>query len=137
MFSKDCIMDKPLIQTRDEYRGVPDNFQQIWSAQFWFYLDQDFIDKIVAVRVYPYQDYIVFKLLPRGATVYTNLVLRNAELRILKRLWECNHPGVNFALKEYLTHSNSAFQQWVKRLPQNIGCADWYMQQNLGLREDG
>jgi len=128
MFSRKCLYDKPLIEIRDEFRGAPDNFQELWPSQFWFYLDNNFIEKIVAIRVFSYQDRIAFKILPRNSKTYTNIILRDAELRILKRIWDCGHKGFNYAIKEYFKHSSNAFSQWVKKTPQNHGCFDWYIE---------
>lgn len=134
MFNRKCLYNKALLERREEYKGVPDFFEEMWSSQFWFFLDNDFIEKIVAIRIFPYQDRIALKLLPRNTKSYTNLIIREPELRILKRIWECGHKGFNSMLMEYMKHSSSCFQQWVKRTSQNHGCFDWYMDLNLGAK---
>lgn len=120
---------------REDFNGVPDHFQLMHSTQFWFYLDNDFIEKIVALRVFPYQDRIALKILPRNSHMFISVLIRDTELRILKRLWDCEHTALNEVLKEYLTYSSSCFQQWVKRTPQNHGCFDWYMDLNVGKKK--
>lgn len=137
MFNRKCLHKKPLIEVRHDFKGVPAFFDEIWPTQFWFYLDNDFIDTIVAMRVFPYQDRIAFKLLPRGTNKFANLLLRNAELRCLKRIWDCGHKGFNYGIMSYFEHSSEAFQQWVKRGTQNHGCFDWYLDLTQGKRKNG
>lgn len=134
MFSRKRILDRPLVQTRSDYKGVPDDFNKMFSTQFWFYIENDCFEKIVAIRTYGYQDFIAFKVKFYNHQKYTSILLKEPELRILKRLWECGHDGINVALKEYITYSPSCFQQWVRQTAQNTGCFEWYLDTNMGKK---
>src|SRR6185295_19204447 len=113
MFDQTCLYEKPLIQMRQHFKGdLPDHFRTMYSSQFWYYIDNDFIEKIVAMRVYPYQNCIAIKLKPRGQNEYLSIMLKDAELRILKRIWDCGNNGFNFAIRCYMIYSPDTEQQW-------------------------
>src|ERR1041385_9183449 len=127
MFDQTCLYDKPLIQMRQSFKGdLPESFRTLYSSQFWFYLDNDFIEKVVTLRVYPYQNCIALKLKPRGPREFLNIMLKDPELRILKRVWDCGNAGFNIALKYYMIHSVDTFQQWTNKAEQSKHCLDWY-----------
>jgi len=134
MFDSSALYKKPLIQTRQEFIGsLPDYFSPMTSEQFWFYLDNDLIEKIVAMRVYPQQNSIAFKLLPRGSHNYVSIMLSTPELRILKRIWDCGRGDFNTAIKYYLNQSSNCFSQWVHQPEHSAYCTKWYSELSLGL----
>lgn len=127
MFNQTCLYEKPLIQIREKFEGdIPEHFLEIHSSQFWYHMDSDFIDKIVAMRVYPYQDYVVLKIRPCGSTEFVSVILKDPELRILKRIWDCNNLEFNRAIKSYIHDSLAAFQQWMLRTGHSKDCLQWF-----------
>jgi hypothetical protein len=126
MFNAKCLYKKPLIQIRSKFTGFPNNFDIIYSAQFWYYLDSDLIETIVAMRVYPHNNYVALKLRERGSKKFISIVIKEPELRILHTIWECKNEGFNYGIEYYLTRSNSAFQQWIARVQHSRHCLEWY-----------
>lgn len=134
MFNQTCLYEKPLIQMRNGiYDAIPEEFLEMYSSQFWYHMDSDFIDKIVAMRVYPYQDIAVFKLRPKGAKEFVSIVLKEPELRILKRIWDCGNSDFNRAIKYYLDYSLSACHQWMLRAAHSKDCLSWFKSISKGL----
>lgn len=118
---------------RNKFKGdMPVDFQPMFSSQFWYYLDSNFIDKIVAMRVYPYQNCVVLKIRPKNATSYVSVVLNEPELRILKRIWDCGNDGFNFGVKYYLLYSSHASQQWIMKAQHSKHCMEWYKDITMG-----
>ena len=135
MFDHNCLSSRPLIQMRNNFKGdTPDEFQTMYSSQFWYYLDNDFIDKIVAMRVYPYQNCVVLKLRQRNSYLgeWISVIVKEPELRILKRIWDCGNDGFNFAVKYYLLYSSNASQQWIMKAQHSKHCIDWYADITMG-----
>lgn len=101
MFDHNCLYHMPLVQIRDKFHDNP--FPIIYSSQFWNFMENDWIEMIVAIRIYPHQDRIAIKMLKRDNDKFMTVILKYPELRILKRIWDCGNEMFNTAIKFYLT----------------------------------
>jgi len=79
MFNKDNLAQPALIQIRNAAKyEFPKFFITTWSAQLWMQMEKDNIDKIIAMRVYPYINTVALKLKYKTGETYTNLLLKNS-----------------------------------------------------------
>lgn len=133
MFDLARLYEKPLIQMRKYFIGdLPEHFIEMYSSQFWYHIDSGFIDKIVAMRVYPYQNCIALKFRPRDSAEFVSVLLKEPQLRILKIIWDCGHLGFNYAIKYYLIYSQSASRQWIANAQHSKNCIEWYLDITAG-----
>lgn len=113
MFSRKNLYNKPLIQIRNKpnYDNLPSFLSFITSAKFLNNMNHNSIEKIVAMRSYAKQDIIAFKIKYYNTSHFVSVIMKHPELMILKIIWDCNHSGFNFAIKNYLLNSTNAKQQ--------------------------
>lgn len=135
MLSNKEIIKNPLAEAKFIFNGFPNSFERMLSTQLWYYFESDMLEKVVALRVYPYQNYMAMKVKFKYAAKYISISLSEPELRILKCLWDCGHEKINEAIRSYLIHSSSTYQQWAVQTSQNKHCFDWYANIGIGRNE--
>lgn len=117
MFNGNNLYKRPLIQMRNtqDDNGFPSFLRRCHSSEFWSHMENDRIEKIVAARFYPNLNKIVFKIKFSNDENFYSMLIKNPELRILQRIWECDQVGFNHGIKQYLLHSVDAGNQYIQK----------------------
>lgn len=130
MFDRNKLYDNPLIQTKNT-NNFPTFLRHCYPNQIALAIEYNRIEKIVAMRVFPQQNKVAFKIKYFHDKNFHSELIENIKLDTLKIIHDLNHDAFCFAIKYYLLGSPNASKQFIEKMAEN-DVLHWYNKLTLG-----